>query len=140
MQNSLRRNWMLRQHLFFWSGCLSIQFFNLPLPLTQSVRPPMATYSSLCSTCVTYGMPCHARGHQVLLHPPCHPSLSRGLSPVFYTHFILSAQPSTEWFTTYPTTLFLPREAEDFPRVDKHFKHVPPPTYLIYLPPKDLYS
>ena len=60
---------MLRQPLFFWSGCLSIQFFNLPLPLTQSVRPPMATYPSLCSTCVTYGTPCHARGHQVLPHP-----------------------------------------------------------------------
>ena len=27
----------------------------------------MATYPSLCSTCVTYGTPCHARGHQVLL-------------------------------------------------------------------------
>ena len=27
---------MLRQPLFFWSGCLSIQFFNFRLPLTQS--------------------------------------------------------------------------------------------------------
>ena len=33
----------------------------------------------------------------------------------------------------------IPREAEDFPRGDKHFKHVPPPTYLICLSPKDLY-
>ena len=30
----------------------------------------------------------------------------------------------------------LPREVEDFPRGDKHFKHVPPPTYLIYFSPK----
>ena len=30
----------------------------------------------------------------------------------------------------------IPREAEDFPRDGKHFKHVPPPTYLIYLSPK----
>ena len=30
----------------------------------------------------------------------------------------------------------LPREAEDFPRGDRHFKHVPPLTYLIYLSPK----
>ena len=30
----------------------------------------------------------------------------------------------------------LPREAEDFPRGDKYFKHVPPFTYLIYFSPK----
>ena len=53
----------------YFTGCLSIQFFNSPLPLTQSVRPPMATYPSLCSTCVTYGTLCHARGHQVLPNP-----------------------------------------------------------------------
>ena len=29
-----------------------------------------------------------------------HPSPFRGLSPGFYTHFILSAQSITEWFTT----------------------------------------
>ena len=34
---------------------------------------------------------------------------------------------------------FIPREAEDFPRGDEHFKHVPLLTYLIYLSPKDLY-
>ena len=44
--------------------------------------------------------------------------------------------------TSLPTPLFylthlIPREAEDFPRGDKHFKHVPPPTYLIYLSLKD---
>ena len=31
-----------------------------------------------------------------------------------------------------------PREAEDFPRGDRHFKHVPPPRYLICLSPKEL--
>ena len=30
----------------------------------------------------------------------------------------------------------LPREVEDFPRGDKYFKLVPPPTYLIYFSPK----
>ena len=35
---------------------------------------------------------------------------------------------------------FILREAEDFPRGDKHFKHVPLPTYLIYLSPIDLHS
>ena len=33
----------------------------------------------------------------------------------------------------------LPREAEDSPRDDRHFKHVSPRTYLIYLSPKELY-
>ena len=33
----------------------------------------------------------------------------------------------------------LPREVENFPRGDRHFKHVPPLTYLIYLSPKELY-
>ena len=82
------------------TGSSSIQFFNShPFP-TQSVRLPLVTYPSLCSTCVTYRTLCHAIGHQV--------------------------------FPTQP----LPREVEDFPRGDKYFKHVPPPTYLIYFPPK----
>ena len=29
----------------------------------QLVRPPLVTYSWLCRTCVTYRMPCYARGH-----------------------------------------------------------------------------
>ena len=41
-------------------------------------------------------------------------------------HQVLSTQP-------------LPREAKDFPRGDRHFKHVPPLTYLICLSPKELY-
>ena len=34
----------------------------------------------------------------------------------------------------------LPREVEDFPRGDKHFKHMPPLTYLICLSPKELHT
>ena len=34
--------------------------------------------------------------------------------------------------------LLIPREMEDFPRGDRHFKHVPPPTYLTYLSPNEL--
>ena len=37
-----------------------------------------------------------------------------------------------------PTQPF-PREAEDFPRDDKYFKHVPPLTYQIYFSPNDVY-
>ena len=53
----------------YFPGCLSIQFSNLPLPLTQSIKLPMATYPSLSSPCVTCGTLCHAIGHQVLSHP-----------------------------------------------------------------------
>ena len=49
-------------------SCLSIQFFDSPL--TQSVRPPMFTYSSLSSTCVTYETPCHTIGNQALPSQP----------------------------------------------------------------------
>ena len=86
------------------TGCLTIQFFDSPPFTTQSVRLPLVTYSSLCSTCVTYRMLCHAIGHQVLPTQP------------------------------------LPREVENFPRGGKHFKHVPPPTYLIYFSPKGVYA
>ena len=34
----------------------------------------------------------------------------------------------------------LPREAEDFPRGDRNYKHVPPPTDLICLSPKESYT
>ena len=37
-----------------------------------------------------------------------HPSPFRELSPGFYTHFILSAQPITEWFATFS---FFPRSS-----------------------------
>ena len=84
----------------YFALCSGIQFFYLPPFLTQSVRLPLVTYLSLCSTYVTYRTPCHAIGHQVLPTQP------------------------------------LPREAEDFPRGDKYFKHVPLPTYLIYFSPK----
>ena len=33
----------------------------------------------------------------------------------------------------------LPKEVEDFPRGEKYFRHMPPPTYLIYFSPKGLY-
>ena len=43
------------------------------LILTRSVRLPVVTYQSLCSTRVAYRTPCHAIGHQVL---PTHPYYS----------------------------------------------------------------
>ena len=36
------------------------------LTLNNTVRPPLVTLPSLCGTCVTYRMRCHAIGHQLL--------------------------------------------------------------------------
>ena len=71
---------------------------------------------------MTYGTPYHAIGHQVLPHP-------------------LDDVPGclTERNATLEITDLILREVEDFPRGDKHFNHVPPPTYLICLSPKDFY-
>ena len=55
---------------FLLTGSSSIQFFNSPPFPTQSVRLPLVTYPSLCSTCVTYRTLCHAIGHQVLPTQP----------------------------------------------------------------------
>ena len=47
-------------------------------------------------------------------------------------HFLLSG--------VFYLTLLIPKEAADFPRGDRHFNHVPPPTNLISLSPKELYT
>ena len=59
---------MLRQPLLFvyWLPKHPVFWFTL----TQSVRPPMVTYPSLCSICVTYGKSCHAIGHRMLPTQP----------------------------------------------------------------------
>ena len=54
---------MLRQPLLFHLlVAMASSFFIYPLFSTQSVRPPLATYPWLCSTC-------HTIGHQVLPTP-----------------------------------------------------------------------
>ena len=71
LQNSLR---MLRQNSMFRQPLLFVYWLpNHPgfyFTLTQSVRSPMITYPSLCSTCVTYETSSHAIGHQVLPTQP----------------------------------------------------------------------
>ena len=93
----------LSKPYFLLTGSSGIQVFDSPSYPTQSVRLPLVTYPSLCSTCETYRTLCHAIGHHVLPTQP------------------------------------LPREVEDFPRGDKYFKHVLPPTYLTYFSPKGVY-
>ena len=64
------------------------------------------------------------------------------LTPPLAPFFTVSATGLRERFLlpgAFYLTLLIPGEAEDFPRGDRYFKHVPPPTYLIYLSLKDLY-
>ena len=67
-KNFLGETGYLGSPYFLLTGCLSIQFFGLPLTLL--VRPPAVNYHSLCSTSVTYRMPCHAIGHKVFPMQP----------------------------------------------------------------------
>ena len=60
---------MLEQPLVF-TGCSSIQFQFTVLSQTQSVRPHLVAFTSLCSPCVTYGRLCHTISHQVLPTQP----------------------------------------------------------------------
>ena len=91
---------MPRQPLLFtyWMPRQPVFWFTTLFP-TQSIRLPLITNPSLCSTFLAYRTPCHSIGHQVL---PTQPLL---------------------------------REAEDFPRVRKHSKHMPLLTYLAWLQP-----
>ena len=133
MQISLRGNRMVRQPFTLLAVCLSIQFFHSPLPLTQSVRPPMATYPHCAAPVLLTG--CYATPLVTRCFPPTLSSLTlpwtiaRFLDP-FYT-FSPAHRRVIRDFT--PSTLFTV-SATDF-----HFKHVSPRTYLIYLSPKDLY-
>ena len=56
--------------LFLFTGCLGIQFFDLPPFSQQSITLPLVTYPLLCSTSVTCKMTCLSIGHQVLPTQP----------------------------------------------------------------------
>ena len=68
LQKPLRRNWILGQPLLVVSWLLKHPAFWFTL--TQSVRPPMVTYPSLCTAYMTYGTSCHSIGHEVLSTQP----------------------------------------------------------------------
>ena len=59
------------------------------LTLNNTVRPPLVTYPSLCSTCVTYGTLGHAIGHKLLPTQPCYRECY-GFERAFFTlrHFL----------------------------------------------------
>ena len=141
LQNSLRRNWMPRQLLlFYWLNKYPV--FWLTVFSQHSVRPLLATYPWLCSTCVTYRTPCRAIGNQVFRTPAFKviPHTSVSYRQVFRKNWILiPTQLIAEWFATLPQRQNLPREVENFPRGERYFKHTPLITCLIYLSPKKVY-
>ena len=119
---------------FLLTGCLGIQFF----PLSQHSQFSYLWLPTPHCAALVWLTGHHAMPVVTKCFPP-NPYLGKGrISPypslcstcVTYRtpchaigHQVLPTQP-------------LPREAEDFPRGDKHFKHVPPLTYLIYFSPK----
>ena len=127
MQNSLRRSRMPMHFLFRPLSRVTgtPPWLLRPMRVFTSSELYPDTWLFFVFECIgiqffnslTYGTPCHARG---LLH-----SLTCDLQDVMPRQRSLS---------------LIPREAEDFPRGDQHFKHVPPPTYLICWSPKDLYG
>ena len=124
---------MLRQPLLFthWLPKYPVFWFT---PFSQHSQ--LGTYPSLCSTCVTYGMPCHIIGHQVLPTPAFniipHPSVSycHVFRPILY-FWPSPSQSDWQQFLTQP----LPREAEGLPRGSNYSNHVPLLTYLTWLQP-----
>ena len=113
---------MLRQPSFFCSGSLSIQFFNLDT-LVSDLRDAMSRQRSLTRTHMRLTGR-HATP-EVTLHIPHPPTCDFPGS--------LTGRNATPEVTDR-----ILREAEHFPRGDKHIKNVPPPTYLICLSPKSL--
>ena len=131
---------------FFFGECSGIQFFNSltcdlgdtmprqrsltlffpPKPLTSSLTLPW-TIARFLDPFYTFS-PAHRRVIRDLPRP---------------TLFTVSATDLKERFLLsgiFYLTLLIPKEAEDFPRGDRHFKHVPLPTYFICLSPKELYT
>ena len=71
------------------------------LTTTQLVRPPLVTYPSLCSTCVTYGTLCHAIGHQLPPTQQCYHECYRFERAFFTLRRFLPYTPSC-FFIGFP--------------------------------------
>ena len=116
-QNSLRRNWMLRQPLLYLLVSKHPVFL---FTLTQSVRLPMVTYPHCAAPVWLTGhyatlLVTRCFPHQILTSSFILPwAITRFLDP-FYT-FIPA---HLEWFANLPQPLA--RGAEDFPWGDRHF-------------------
>ena len=99
-------------------------------------KTPLGETGCLGNPYFTYWLPKHpifwftltqsVRLSMVTYPSLCSPCVTYGTLCHAIGHQVLPTQP-------------LPREAENFPRGDRHFKCVPPLTYLICLSPKELY-
>ena len=145
---------MLRQPLLYWlpkHPVFWFTFINLPNTVSSATYGYLPlTVQPLCN--LRDVMPCHwspgASQPRLLTSSLALPwAIARFLDP-FYT--FRPAHPfdrecygfERERFSlsgVFYLLLLIPTEAEDFPRGDRHFKHVPPLTYLIYLSLRELY-
>ena len=94
-------------------GCLDNPYFTYWLPKRPVFSFPLTLTQLVRLPMVTYpSLCCPCVTYRTLCHA--------------IGHQVLPTQP-------------LPRKAEDFPRGDRYFKHVPPFTHLLYFSPKELY-
>ena len=122
--------------LLIYKNLLSI---NINICLFNLCETPLGETGCLGSFYFTYWLPKHPVIWFILI-------LTQSVRLPMVTYTLLCSTCMTYETLCYaignqvlPTQL-LSREAEDFPRGDRHFKHVPPPTYLICWSPKDLYT
>ena len=124
------------------TGCLSIQFFD---------STPFSQHSQLgcfCRTTRGCAVPVwFTERHGTPLVTRCFPpqpltssltlpwTIARFLD-LFYTFSPAHPRVICDFVPTQP----LPRDADDIPRGERYFKHVPLLTYLIYLSPKEYIS
>ena len=110
------------------TGCLCITFFLAQPPLASSLALPW-TIARLLDLFYTFS--------------PAHPAIHNFTPAPFecigiqFCNLLTCDLQETMLRQRSPT--LIPREAEDFPRGNRHCKHAPPPTYLICLSPKGQY-
>ena len=92
-----KKKWIQKLNSYF------ADFEQVVILLTtkQLVRPPLVTYPSLCSTCVTYGTLCHAIGHQLPPTQPCYRECYRFERAFFTLRRFLPYTPSC-FFLGFP--------------------------------------
>ena len=130
------------------TGCLCIAFFTCPIPF--SIIPHSSMYYRQVFRPISYFQPSPSQSDSRLY--PAQPFWMHR-HPIFqFTYMWLTgyhAMPEvtcTHSHVAYRTPChakghltLIPGEAKDFRIGDRHFKCVPPPTYLICLSPKGLY-
>ena len=132
----------LQLFFFFFFECSGIQFFNFPPVLLTGQHAtsvvtrcfPPQPFNVIPYPSVSY----HQVFRPILYFQPSSSQSDRDftLTPNQHLCYLWDTMPR-QWSpgASHP----LPKEAEDFPRGEKYFRHMPLPTYLIYFSPKGLY-